>query len=117
MLEGGDFLRRQLAGRGHLQVGFLVAYRFDEQALLRFAGHQRTAAFAAGLPAAARVEPQAAFLFLLAVTLRAMLRQQRPHVRFEKGQIVGFDRRVGRASGRWFLRVSSQRADPSDRKR
>lgn len=57
LLEDGDFLVRQLALLGHLQVAILVAHGADEQTLVRLPRHNGRPGVPALHPAVADIEP------------------------------------------------------------
>jgi hypothetical protein len=113
--EHGDFCRGQLLLWRHLQVLVPVADRLDQPAGLGFSRRDHGAVIAAGLPARARVETEAAFLLLAAVTFITALDEQRPDLGFEKRKVVpaggcGRGGRLGLGAGR-SDHESSRRGD------
>ena len=94
--EDGDFLRAELAVGGHLEPR--IVDRLDDQALLGLAGHDRRPRLAPFEDGLQRVEPQAPFLFLVAVARVALLGEQRPDVLLEEVLAGGLGGGVGLAA-------------------
>ena len=62
----------------------MIADGLDEQALLGLSGYNGRAAVAAPEQARAAIELQVAFFLAVAMTLEAIVRQQRPDLFFEE---------------------------------
>ena len=91
LLKLVDIRLGQLLLRRHLRL-VEISDRADQQALVRLAGHDSRPRVTSFKERVSRREPQAPFLFLIAMATDAMLDEERTNLLFEEfSEIVGGD--------------------------
>ena len=88
LLQRGNLSGRQGMLRRHLQITVRAADGLDEQAALDVTGLDHRPMITALLPACLRIQTQAVFLLLVAMTLLTLLDKQGTDLRFKKRRVI-----------------------------